>query len=852
MPPNSFLNPLRVAEHHHSTLLPARKQSNVTHVKISVTSGALTDLPLLPSTIGQHSNENGKPQLNYEGSKEWKENIAIQETKFESEKEKENSSDFRKNFADQRSRALGGLEALRRKTQKNNQSDVSEEGDEESLTEEGLSTVSTKVEEKEVTPKGLASLTYTLDPDLLLPGDFVVHYKYGISKFLKFKKEIPAGKTKPVRYVYLQFADGEAKVSAKEARKVLYKFAVDIDTSRKVRLSKLKDTTQWEKKKSKGQQAIRRMVVEMMELHVQRLKQTRPRYAAKDDAAMAEFAASFPYKPTPDQEKAFQDVEEDMRERDVPMDRLICGDVGFGKTEVAMRAIFQAVLDGRQVMVLAPTTVLAKQHYNVISSRFQKYSHIRVELLSRFQKESEKREIGEGIREGSLDIVVGTHALLGSRIQYHNLGLLIVDEEQRFGVRQKEQITALKSTVDVLTLSATPIPRTLYMALNGFRDASLILTPPPERRPIVTHVCEQDEKTVETAIHDELSRGGQVFYVVPRVQGIEEKMQFLLDVFPDKRMDLAHGQQSPDQLEEAMDRFLEGSTHVLLCTSIIESGIDISSCNTIVIEDVHLFGLAQLYQLRGRVGRSNQEAHAYMLHPPKHLLSEDAKRRLAALEEFAGLGQGFQLAERDMAIRGVGSIFGEKQSGDTAQIGLNLYMQMLHETLLKVEEQRLPRVEFSEVQLDLEVDCHIPREYVPGIAQRDELLIEAEIAASQGMTQLLGFTDKLRDTYGEEPPSVEAFLKTLYVRRIATDLGVHRIYLRDGQHIVLATTMNKSVYEMLRDSMDTEVLANSISFSPGQIEILGLIELSPIRQLERIFRCLIDIRKVVPLFIKYM
>eukprot|EP00271_Cylindrocystis_brebissonii_P008289 TRINITY_DN2234_c1_g1_i2.p1 TRINITY_DN2234_c1_g1~~TRINITY_DN2234_c1_g1_i2.p1 ORF type:complete len:798 (-),score=134.33 TRINITY_DN2234_c1_g1_i2:1444-3837(-) len=432
-------------------------------------------------------------------------------------------------FREERNRALSGLEALRRKTSGNrglvsSEDEAAEDDDVDSAqgTGQGSGDESREAESRSVsadttskTPvEGLPTeaeargVQYTINPHTLVPGDVVVHYKYGVARFTKFRKEVPAGKTKEVKYVHLQFADGEAKVSAKEARKVLYRFGSQVDRDRPVRLSKLKDTSQWERRKAKGQASIRRVVVDMMELHVQRLRQTRPCYAHFPEE-MAALASTFPFTPTPDQIQAIQDIEADLTGRENPMDRLVCGDVGFGKTEVAVRAMFLAVLNQRQVMVLAPTTVLAKQHFKVLSARFQDYPDINVGLLSRFQKESQKRKVAEAIRDGSLQIVVGTHALLGSQIRYHNLGLLVVDEEQRFGVRHKEQITVLKSTVDVLTLSATPIPRTLYMAMNGFRDASLLMTPPPERLPIKTHLQPLSSAKVRQAIEREVARNGQ-------------------------------------------------------------------------------------------------------------------------------------------------------------------------------------------------------------------------------------------------------------------------------------------------------------------------------------------------------
>ncbi|CAI5945317.1 unnamed protein product [Closterium sp. NIES-65] len=585
-------------------------------------------------------------------------------------------------------------------------------------------------------------------------------------------------------------------------------------------LSKMNDASAWEKRQAKGKEAVERMVGEMMDVYVKRLRQRRPVYP-KFDTEMQRFGESFAYKPTPDQEQAFLDVERDMCERETPMDRLVCGDVGFGKTEVAVRAIFRAVLDKRQAMVLAPTTVLAKQHYKVISARLKDYG-VRVALLSRFQKESEKKEVLAGIRDGTLDVVAGTHSLLGAQVVYHNLGLLVIDEEQRFGVRQKERISSLKTSVDVLTLSATPIPRTLYMSMHGFRDASRITTPPPERQPIDTHLLEFDLENVKRAIGDELERGGQVFYVVPRVEGIEEIQMLLEELFPSTRVDVAHGKLRPTDLEAVMERFGEGEIDVLVCTSIIESGIDIRTVNTIVIEDTHLFGLAQIYQLRGRVGRSSSSAHAYLFHPPLHCLTPEAQERLRALQQHSGLGEGYLLAQRDMDIRGIGDVFGERQSGDVGGVGYYLFMEMLHETLTRVEQKSLPRVQFKEVRLDLPLAPlpPIPASYVSDAAVRGSLPREAEEAAAEGMPALLAFCREMRAEYGDEPAQVELLFKNLFVRRMAADLGIYRILQREqGTTIVMETAMKLPAFEILRDAVQQKVMREGLSFRSGRVEV---------------------------------
>uniref|UniRef100_A0A2P2JZT4 Uncharacterized protein MANES_11G073900 n=1 Tax=Rhizophora mucronata TaxID=61149 RepID=A0A2P2JZT4_RHIMU len=550
-------------------------------------------------------------------------------------------------------------------------------------------------EEKEGGGGGVFS--YKVDPYTLHSGDYVVHKKVGIGRFVGIKFDVPKGSSESVEYLFIEYADGMAKLPVQQASRLLYRYNLPGENKKPRTLSKLSDTDAWKRRKTKGKIAIQKMVVDLMELYLHRLRQRRTPYPKSP--AMAEFAAQFPYEPTPDQKQAFLDVERDLTERETPMDRLICGDVGFGKTEVALRAIFCVVSAGKQAMILAPTIVLAKQHFDVISERFSTYSNFKVGLLSRFQTKAEKEKYLDMIKNGHLDITVGTHSLLGGRVVYNNLGLLVVDEEQKFGVKQKEKIATFKTSVDVLTLSATPIPRTLYLALTGFRDASLISTPPPERVPIKTQLSTYCKEKVISAIKYELDRDGQIFYVLPRIKGLEEVKYMLEDSLPNVEIAIAHGKQYSKQLEDTMEKFSRGDIRILICTNIVESGLDIQNANTIIIQDVQLFGLAQLYQLRGRVGRADKEAYAHLFYPEKSLLSNEALERLEALKECRELGQGFRLAERDMAIRGFGTIFGEQQTGDVGNIGIDLFFEMLFESLSKVEEHCIVSVPYKSVQV---------------------------------------------------------------------------------------------------------------------------------------------------------
>ncbi|XP_042014446.1 ATP-dependent DNA helicase At3g02060, chloroplastic-like isoform X1 [Salvia splendens] len=694
-----------------------------------------------------------------------------------------------------------------------------------------------------------SSFSYKVDPYSLRSGDYVVHKKVGIGRFVGVKYDVPKGaSSEPIEYVFIEYADGMAKLPVKQAARMLYRYNLPNESKKPRTLSKLNDTTTWERRRIKGKVAVQKMVVDLMELYLHRLKQKRPTYPKV--AASSEFTSQFPYKPTPDQKQAFMDVERDLTERENPMDRLICGDVGFGKTEVALRAIFCVVSAGKQAMVLAPTIVLAKQHFDVISERFSSYHYIRVGLLSRFQTKSEKEQHLEMIKNGELEIIVGTHSLLGDRVVYNKLGLLVVDEEQRFGVKQKEKIASFKTSVDVLTLSATPIPRTLYLALTGFRDASLISTPPPERVPIKTHLSAYTKERVTSAINHELDRGGQVFYVLPRIKGLEEVMEFLEQSYPNIEIAIAHGKQYSRQLEDTMEKFAQGHIKILVCTNIVESGLDIQNANTIIIQDVQQFGLAQLYQLRGRVGRADKEAHAYLFYPDKSLLSDLALERLAALEECKDLGQGFQIAERDMAIRGFGNIFGEQQTGDVGNVGIDLFFEMLFESLSKVDEHRVIVVPYHSVQFDVNLNPHLPSEYINYLENPLEILDEAEKAAEKDIWNLIQFTENLRRQYGKEPYSMEILLKKLYVRRMAADLGITTVYA-SGKMVQMKTNMSKKVFKLMMDSMTSEVHRNSLVFEYGSIKAELLLELPREQLLDWIFQCLSELYASLPALIKY-
>jgi len=627
----------------------------------------------------------------------------------------------------------------------------------------------------------------TVDPNKMRPGDFVVHRNHGIGKFLKLEKLAVGGESRD--YLVVQYADGLLRVAADQLGSLGRYRAT---TEQPPELNRMGGTA-WSKAKERARKAVRKVALDLVKLYAERHKA--PGFAFPADGPwQSELEESFPYEPTPDQLKAISEVKRDM-EQPQPMDRLVCGDVGFGKTEVAIRAIFKAVTAGKQVAMLAPTTVLAQQHWRSLSERFAPYP-LKVSLLNRFRTAGERKAILEGLAEGTVDVVVGTHQLLSKGTAFKQLGLLVVDEEQRFGVNQKEKIKALRKDVDVLTLSATPIPRTLYMSLSGVREMSLITTPPPLRRPIKTHLAALDEEAVRSAIRQELDRGGQIFYVVPRVEGIEEVAERLRLMIPGLKLLVAHGQMAEGELENAMVAFNAGEADLMLCTTIVESGLDIPRVNTILIEDAQKFGLAQLYQLRGRVGRSGIQAHAWLFYPGDASLSDAARQRLRAIQEFAQLGSGYQLAMRDMEIRGVGNLLGVEQSGQMETIGFDLYMEMLQECLAEIQGQDIPRVD--DTQIDLPITAFIPGDW---ITDNDEKMAAYRAAAECGSPEsLLQLAADWVDRYGAIPAPVTALLQLMELKLVVRRCGFSRIR-PEKPNIALETPMEEPAFRLLRQGL---------------------------------------------------
>jgi transcription-repair coupling factor (superfamily II helicase) len=548
--------------------------------------------------------------------------------------------------------------------------------------------------------------------------------------------------------------------------------------------------TDWSQTRTKVRREVAVVADQVVELHRRRAAATGHAFTP-DTPWQSEFEAAFPYEETPDQLSAIADVKADM-ESAMPMDRLIFGDVGYGKTEVAIRGMFKAVQDGKQAVVLVPTTLLAQQHFANFQERFASYP-VRVEMLSRFLTPKQQREVIRGLADGSVDIVVGTHRLLSQDIAYRNLGLVVIDEEQRFGVAAKDALRELRTTVDVLTLTATPIPRTLELALTGIRDVSNIRTAPQDRHPILTYVGPYDERAVAAAIRREMLREGQVYVVHNRVQSIDHAVARLAELVPDARFAVAHGQMSEGQLEQVMFDFWNREFDVLVATTIIESGLDVPQVNTLIVERADRLGLAQLYQLRGRVGRSHQRAYAYLFHPTEERLSETAYRRLEAIGEFSDLGSGFELAMRDLEIRGAGSILSETQSGHIAAVGFDLYTELVADAVAELRGEVATEDEEVTVRIDLILDAHLPTTYVDGGEARLEAYRRlAAVRDDRGIDDVVA---EWQDRYGELPPEAQELINLARLRADSIRLGISEI-LQNRREVKIAPVTLKASEEV--------------------------------------------------------
>lgn len=617
-----------------------------------------------------------------------------------------------------------------------------------------------KQQRKTVRGKGASLIRSSID---LGVGDYIVHEGHGIGKYIGIEELKVEGVRK--EYFKIAYLGEDFLYVPIDQANLIQKYLGSDDTP--PRLNRL-GSAEWVKTKAKAQRAIEDMAEDLLRLHAEREKMRGFKFS-EDTDWQKQFEDLFPYLETPDQLRCIEEVKQDM-EKEKAMDRLLCGDVGYGKTEVAIRAAFKAVVDNKQVAFLVPTTILAQQHYNTFKQRFSGFP-MNIEMLSRFKSPGEQEQILEGMRTGNIDIVIGTHRLLSKDVQFRDLGLLVVDEEQRFGVKSKETLKQLKKTVDVLTLTATPIPRTLHMSMIGIRDVSVIEEPPDERFPVQTYVLAYNEAIVMDAITKEISRGGQVYYVYNRVQKIHRIANQLAQLVPEGRIAIAHGQMSERQLEKVMLDYMSGEYDILVSTTIIETGLDISNVNTIIILDADKLGLSQLYQLRGRVGRSYRQGYAYLMYDKDKILSEVAERRLKTIREFTEFGAGFKIAMRDLEIRGAGNLLGGEQHGHMAAIGYDLYVKLLEETMRQLKGGYIERPEDTVIEIN--VDAYIPGKYIEN--QSHKIEIYKKIASVRDIDDMYRIEEEIRERFGNIPLNTQNLLLISYIKSIARSLKITAI-----------------------------------------------------------------------------
>ena len=617
----------------------------------------------------------------------------------------------------------------------------------------------------------------------LEPGDFVVHIDHGIGEFGGLQKIDVNGKEQEA--IRLSYKGGDVLYVNIHSLHRISKYTSKEGTAPKI--SKL-GTGTWAATKAKTKTRVKELAFDLLKLYAKR-KNSKGFSFSPDNYMLHELEASFMFEETPDQHSAIEAVKKDM-ERSIPMDRLVCGDVGFGKTEVAIRAAFKAAADGKQVAVLVPTTILSMQHFRSFSRRLRDFP-VTVDYINRFKTGKALTETLKKLEAGQVDILIGTHAIVGKRVKFKDLGLMIIDEEQKFGVAVKDKLKTLRADVDALTLTATPIPRTLQFSLMGARDLSTIATPPPNRQPVETHLASFSEEVIRDAIAYEISRGGQVYFVNNRVKNIQEVSGMITRLVPDARVGIGHGQMDGKQLEDVMARFIEGAFDVLVATTIIESGIDISNANTMIINDAHQFGLSDLHQLRGRVGRSNKKAFCYLLAPPISLLPDESRKRLQAIEQFSDLGSGIQIAMRDLDIRGAGDLLGGEQSGFISELGFDMYQKILSEAVQELkeesfaelfeEERKADRRYVSEAAIETDFALMIPDHYVNDIPERISLYRELDDLDHE--SELAAFKERLEDRFGPLPQETEDLIDTIRLRWLAEFLGMEKIVLKGGKLI---------------------------------------------------------------------
>jgi transcription-repair coupling factor (superfamily II helicase) len=621
----------------------------------------------------------------------------------------------------------------------------------------------------------------------LNPGDYVVHINYGIGQFLGIERIKAAGTERD--YIQVRYADEETLFIPIEQVNLIQKYIGSEGAS--PRLDRIGGKT-WENRKGKVKKSVEELAGTLIKLYSRRKAAAGYAFPPDTDWQM-EFEAAFPYEETEDQLTCIREVKEDM-ESPRPMDRLICGDVGYGKTEVAMRAAFKAVTGGRQVVFLAPTTILAEQHFENFSERFEHFP-VQIAMLSRFVSKAEQKKIVGRTEKGEIDILIGTHRVLQKDVRFKNLGLIVIDEEQRFGVKDKERLKQLKTSIDCMTMTATPIPRTLHMSLLKIRDMSLLRTPPRNRLPIETYIQEFNEDSVADAIRRELTRGGQVFYLHNRVETLDNVRIFLQKLVPEAMIDAAHGQMGSSQLEEIMHRFVHGGSQVLVSTTIIENGIDIPNVNTIIIDRADMYGLSQLYQLRGRVGRADRPAYAYLLYPSDRVLNEVAMKRLKILSEYTELGSGFKIAMKDLEVRGAGNLLGRQQHGDILAVGFDMYIRLLDEALAELSPEEIEKE--REVYLELDYSGYIPESYISEPEEKME--VYKRIASIQEEEELGGVMTEVEDRFGPMPVEVQSLLSLAEIRVLCRKLYIESLKERRGTlEVAFARVSEINVDKILR------------------------------------------------------
>ena len=637
----------------------------------------------------------------------------------------------------------------------------------------------------------------------LKPGDIVVHQTHGIGQFIGVNTITADGVTKD--YIKIKYKNDDILYVPTNSLDSVRKYIGGGDNS-SPRLNKL-GGKEWSATTSKVKKNLEAVAKDLIELYAKRQK-IKGFSFSPDTPWQKQFEDSFPYTETDDQLRCIQDVKKDM-EKPQPMDRLLCGDVGYGKTEVAIRAAFKAVMDQKQVAYLVPTTILANQQYEEFKTRMQEFA-INVELLNRFKTKKEQDEIIKKLKLGEVDVVVGTHRLLSEDVNFKDLGLLIIDEEHRFGVKDKEKIKKLRTNIDVLTMTATPIPRTLHMSIVGVRDMSVIYEPPHNRKPVQTYVLEYDQEVITEAITKEIERGGQVFYLFNQVEGIEKKANEISMLVPEAKVGFAHGKMSGRELEEIMESFINHEINVLVCTTILESGIDIPNANTIIVENADRLGLAQLYQIRGRVGRSDKQAYAYVTYKRDKLLSEVADKRLKAIKEFTEFGSGFKIAMRDLEIRGAGSMLGEMQHGHMEQVGYDTYCKLLDEVIK--EMQGIEVVEEQDVQIDLAVSSYIPDNFIENSSQKIE--IYQNIALCRTEEELQNVIDEVIDRYGRLPKELENLIDIARIKQLARKANILKIAQRE----------NGIVFYFVKEKIKPEMVNTLITKYPMLVKFSNAVE----------------------------